>query len=73
VGADKQDPKIFLTAAQYMRVGPHESIFVDDCKEEADIARKSGFTAFRLDREQVQPEFDNWTIGNLEDLLKFLG
>jgi len=72
VGAGKPHPKIFRAATQSLGVRPVDSIFVDDCKEEADGARQQGFTAFHLDRKRLQPDFSNWTIGNLEHLLEFL-
>jgi HAD superfamily hydrolase (TIGR01509 family) len=72
VGAGKPHPKIFRAATQSLGVMPADSIFVDDCKEEADGAREQGFTAFYLERKRRKPDFGNWTIGNLEHLLEFL-
>ena len=72
VGVGKPDPRIFQAATQSLGVTPDISIFVDDCKEEADGAREQGFTAFHLDREQTQPDFRNGVITNLEDVLEFL-
>ena len=73
VGAGKPDPRIFQAATRSLGVEPEVSIFIDDCKEEADGAREQGFTAFHLDREQPGPDFVRWTIASLEDVLKFLG
>ena len=72
VGAGKPDPRIFNVALQSLGAKAEDSVFVDDCKEEADGARDQGFTSFHLDRSLAQPDFDNWTIGNLEHLLDFL-
>jgi len=72
VGAGKPDCKIFQAATQSLGVSPLDSIFIDDCKEEADGAREQGFTAFHLNRECTQPDFRNWIIGNLEHLMEFL-
>lgn len=72
VGAGKPDPRIFRAATRALGVSPQESVFVDDCKEEADGAREQGFTAFHLDRTRARPDFDRWEIGNLEHLVEFL-
>lgn len=72
VGFGKPHPEIFRAATQSLAVRPVDSIFVDDCKEEADGGREQGFTAFHMDRERIRPDFRNWTIGNLEHLLEFL-
>jgi len=72
VGAGKPDPRIFNAALQALGVRAEEAIFVDDTKEEADGARAMGFTAFCLDRRLAQPDFRNWTIGNLKPLVEFL-
>ena len=47
-----------------------ESIYVDDCKEEADGAREQGFTSFYLDRSGENK--DNRTIHNLKQLIDFV-
>jgi putative hydrolase of the HAD superfamily len=73
VGVGKPHPKIFQVATQSLDVNPQRSIFVDDCKEEANGAREQGFTAFHLDRDYIQPSLRTWTIGSLEHLLEFLG
>ena len=68
VGAGKPSPIIFNAALKAQGVTAEESIFVDDCKEEADGARKQGFTAFYLDRSGENN--DKWTIHNLKQLIK---
>ncbi len=70
VGAGKPSPIIFNAALEAQRVISAESIFVDDCKEEADGAREQGFTAFYLDRSGVNN--DKWTIHNLKQLIDFV-
>jgi putative hydrolase of the HAD superfamily len=72
VGAGKPDPRIFEAATRSLEVVPQGCVFVDDCREEADGAREQGFTAFHLDRERQQADFDLWALGNLEHLLDFL-
>jgi HAD superfamily hydrolase (TIGR01509 family) len=72
VGAGKPDPRIFNAALDSLGVVAGDSVFVDDCKEEADGARDQGFTAFRIVRERAEPDFADWTIGNLNHLLDFL-
>ena len=67
VGAGKPSPIIFNAALEAQGVTAKESIFVDDCKEEAEGARKQGFTAFYLDRSGENN--DEWTILSLKDLL----
>lgn len=70
VGAGKPSPIIFNAALEAQRVTSAESIFVDDCKEEADGAREQGFTAFYLDRSGENN--DEWTIQNLKQLIDFV-
>ena len=72
VGAGKPDPRIFNTALESLGVEARDSIFVDDCTVEADGAREQGFTSFNIVRERAEPDFVNWTIGNLNHLLEFL-
>ncbi len=72
VGAGKPDPRIFRAATQSLGVTPQESVFVDDCREEADGARCQGFTSFHLDRTRAEPDFEAWTIANLSHLLDYL-
>jgi len=68
VGAGKPSPIIFNAALEAQGVTASESIFVDDCKEEAEGARKQGFTAFYLDRSGENNE--EWTIHNLKQIMK---
>ncbi|MBR3954904.1 MAG: HAD-IA family hydrolase [Clostridia bacterium] len=70
VGAGKPSPIIFNAALQAQGASADESIFVDDCKEEADGAREQGFTAFYLDRSGENN--DKWTIHNLKQLIDFV-
>ena len=70
VGAGKPSPIIFNAALEAQGVTTSESIFVDDCKEEADGAREQGFTAFYLDR--TGENNDEWTIHNLKQLIDFV-
>ena len=72
VGAGKPDPRIFNAALESLGVEAGDSVFVDDCKEEADGAREQGFTAFNIVRERTEPDFANWTITDLNQLLDFL-
>ncbi len=70
VGAGKPSPIIFNAALQAQGVSAAESIFVDDCKQEADGAREQGFTAFYLDRSGKNNV--EWTIHNLKQLIDFI-
>ncbi len=70
VGAGKPSPIIFNAALEAQGVTASESIFVDDCKEEADGAREQGFTSFYLDRSGENN--DEWTIHNLKQLIDFV-
>ncbi len=70
VGAGKPDPIIFNAALKSQGVTAEESIFVDDCKEEAVGARGQGFTSFYLDRSGENN--DEWTIHNLKQLIYFV-
>lgn len=70
VGAGKPSPIIFNAALEAQEVSASESMFIDDCKEEADGAREQGFTAFYLDRSGENN--DKWTIHNLKQLIDFV-
>ncbi len=70
VGAGKPSPIIFNAALKAQGVTAAESIFVDDCKKEADGAREQGFTSFYLDRSGEN--VDEWTIHNLKQLIDFV-
>ncbi|HEY3378139.1 MAG TPA: hypothetical protein VGL77_11665, partial [Armatimonadota bacterium] len=59
-------------ALESLGVTAQESIFVDDCLEEADGARAQGFTSFHLDRTRSAPDFAQWKIGSLEHVLVWL-
>ncbi len=71
VGAGKPDPIIFNAALEAQGVTAEESLYVDDYRPEAEGARKLGFTSFLLDRQGIEPE-DQWTIGNLRELVNFV-
>ena len=67
---EKPSPIIFNAALNAQRVTADDSIYVDDCKEEADGAREQGFTSFYLDRSGKNK--DKWTIQNLKQLIDFV-
>lgn len=69
VGAGKPSPIIFNAALKAQGVSPREYLYVDDCKIEADGARKLGFTSFWLDRNGSRS--DNRTIRSLTELIDF--
>ena len=68
----KPDPRIFRAATEALGVPAEQSLFIDDCLEEADGAREFGFTAFHLDRTRREPDLATWTLSCLADLLPFL-
>ena len=70
VGAGKPSPIIFNAALNAQGVQACESIYVDDCREEADGAREQGFTSFYLDRSGKNK--DDRTIQNLKQLIDFV-
>lgn len=70
VGAGKPSPIIFNAALSAQGVTASESIYVDDTKNEADGARKQGFTSFLIDRNKDGT--DKWTIKNLKELVAFV-
>ena len=49
---------------------PFESLYVDDTKDEAEGARKLGFTSFWLDR--IKENKDKWTAHSLNDFAEFV-
>ncbi len=70
VGAGKPSPIIFNAALNAQGVSAAESIYVDDCKEEADGAREQGFTSFLIDRTGINK--DKWSISNLKELVSYV-
>lgn len=70
VGAGKPDPAIYRAALQAQGVAAEESIYVDDTEEEADGARKLGFTSFYLDRSKQKT--GRWIIDDLRNIIDFL-
>lgn len=69
VGAGKPSPIIFNAALNAQGVSAEGSLYVDDCKIEADGARKQGFTSFLIDRSGKDTE--KWSIQNLKQLIDF--
>ena len=69
VGVGKPNPIIFNAALSSQGVTAAQSIYVDDTEEEADGARKQGFTSFLIDRSGDNN--DKWTIASLKELVKF--
>ncbi len=70
VGAGKPSPIIFNAALEAQGVSAEESLYVDDCKLEADGAREQGFTSFFLDR--TGRSSDGWCIQSLKQLINFV-
>lgn len=70
VGAGKPSPIIFNAALTAQGVSADESLYVDDCKVEADGARAQGFTSFLIDR--TDNNSDPWSIQNLMQLIDFV-
>ncbi len=71
VGAGKPSPVIYNAALDAQGVTAEESLYVDDCKLEADGARVLGFTSFWLDRNG-EGEDEPWRITELKDIIKYL-
>lgn len=69
VGAGKPSPIIYQAALRAQGVAAEESLYVDDCKIEADGARNQGFTSFWLDRTGCGS--DRWRIQSLRQLMDF--
>lgn len=69
VGAGKPSPIIFNSALDAQGVTAEESLYVDDCKKEADGARVQGFTSFLIDRNSKRKR--KWMIANLKQLIDF--
>lgn len=70
VGAGKPSPIIFNAALNAQGVLAAESLYVDDCKPEADGAREQGFTAFLIDR--TEEDTGEWSIRNLKEIIEFV-
>lgn len=69
VGAGKPSPIIFNAALKAQDVSAEESLYVDDCKTEADGAREQGFTSFLIVRNGQNS--DQWSIKSLKQLIDF--
>jgi len=65
-----RDDIITSWSGKALGVTANESLFVDDTRNEAEGARKLGFTSFWLDRT-CKPADDPWTIYDLNALVKF--
>lgn len=70
VGAGKPSPIIFNAALNAQGVTAAESLYVDDCKPEADGAREQGFTSFLIDRNNNSN--DKCAIASLNQLINFV-
>jgi HAD superfamily hydrolase (TIGR01509 family) len=70
VGVGKPSPIIFNAALRSLNVTAAESIYVDNCKEEADGARSLGFTSFHIDRRGNLN--GRWVIHDLHELAGFV-
>lgn len=70
VGAGKPSPVIFNAALNAQDVTAAESLYIDDCKLEADGAREQGFTSFLIDRSCENE--DKWTFSSLKQLIDFV-
>ena len=67
---------IFNAALNFQGVTARESLYIDDCRIEADGAREQGFTSFLIDRScgetTTAAADDRWTIHNLTQLVEFV-
>ncbi len=69
VGAGKPSPVIFNAALAAQQVSARQSLYVDDCRAEAEGARAQGFTAFWLDRSGAAA--GEWVVRELRALVEF--
>ena len=70
VGVMKPAPQMYQTALDALGVAAGESLYVDDCGEEAEGARRLGFTAFHIDRSR--PGDGRWRIQSLRAMAAYL-
>ncbi len=70
VGVMKPAPQMYQTALDALGVAAGESLYVDDCGEEAEGARRLGFTAFHIDRSR--PGDGRWRIQSLRAMVAYL-
>ena len=70
VGVMKPNPKIYYSALSELELKPDECIYVDDYLPEAIGAKELGFTAFRINRKNL--EKDSIDIQNLSEILNYL-
>lgn len=70
VGVMKSDRRIYQATLDALNVCAEECIYVDDYDVEADGARKMGFTAFHIKRdEELKKE---WEVSSLRELISFV-
>jgi putative hydrolase of the HAD superfamily len=60
VGMTKPDPRIFMLACERLRVGPHETVLVDDIESYCEAAAHEGLqTIVYRDFQQLKRELDD--------------
>ena len=65
VGMTKPDPRIFMLACQRLRVGPHESIFIDDIERYCEAAENEGLGAIHYKNfKQMKLELEQSLANN---------
>ena len=67
----KPDPEVFLKAAEYLHLAPHDCIVVEDAHAGIDAAKAGGFTAVAIGDAKTHAAAD-YKIDVLSDLLKIL-
>ncbi len=70
VGAQKPSPIIYQSALKSLNVTAGESLYIDDCYEEAAGAREMGFTSFYLDRKGEI--WGDWIVHDLEEYADYM-
>ena len=70
VSAQKPSPIIYRSALQSLNVTAAESLYIDDCYEEASGAREMGFTSFYLDRKGEM--WGDWIVHDLEEYADYV-
>ena len=70
VGSGKPDPAIYEAALRSQNVSAQDSLYVDDTEEEAEGARRLGFTSFYLDRNGKAA--GPWTVHDLQQIVQYV-
>lgn len=71
VTRSKPDPEVFLMAARFLALPPHQCVIVEDARAGIEAARSGGVTSFGLGDAAGHPDA-TWRIDRLEQVLEHI-